>query len=65
MLPRSTQEKSKEILSRIAKGVPVTLKERLFIQNIAIDNEKVSCWLKRASRLQQGENNDDGIDNQS
>ena len=52
----------KEILMRLSSGEPVTLEERIYIQKAANEDQKVSSWLKRARRLQGGEEPKSSVD---
>ncbi len=51
-----------EILKRLSNGASVTLEERIFIKKAAEQDQKVNSWLKRAKRLQIGEDSKDSID---
>ena len=62
MLSPSSRIRIKEILSRLAKGIEVSLEERLFIQQLADQDQTIGSWLKRARRVQQNEGSSDSID---
>ncbi len=51
-----------DILKRVAKGGEVSLKERLYIQKAADEDQTVMAWLKKARRLQQGDHANNRID---
>ena len=53
MLSTSSRIKIQEILTRIARGNEVTLKERIYINKYASRNQNVSAWLRKASHLQR------------
>ncbi len=53
MLSTSSRIKIQEILTRIARGNEVTLKERIYINKYASRNQNVSAWLRKASLLQR------------
>ena len=52
----------KKILTRLSSGESVTLEERIYIQKAANEDQKVSSWLKRARRLQDGEEPKSSVD---
>ncbi len=62
MLTTSSRLRIQEILSRLANGNKVTLEERIYINKYASKNQNVSSWLRKASRLQQNEDNTNPID---
>ena len=53
MLRTSTRIRIQEILTRISKGVGVSLEERIYINKYASRNQNVSSWLRKASYLQR------------
>ncbi len=53
MLSNNKTAYIKDILRRIANEEDVSLKERLYIKEIANDDQKVSAWLTKARRMQQ------------
>ena len=63
MLTTSSRLRIQAILSRIALGNVVTLKERIYINKYASRNQNVSAWLRKASYLQRNPNiSNDPID---
>ena len=62
MLANSDRLRIQQILSRLAKGNEVTLKERIYINKYASNNQSVSEWLRKASYLQRNETNTNPID---
>ena len=62
MLTTSTRVRIQEILTRIAKGNEVTLKERIYINKYASRNQNVSSWLRKASYLQRNKLTSNPID---
>ena len=62
MLSPSSRDQIKAILLRIASGQSVTLKERVFVHQIADKDQSIESWLKRARRKQQFETSKDSID---
>ena len=52
MLSKKRIESIKDILVRISCGDEVSLKERLYINKIADEDQRVSAWLTTARRLQ-------------
>ena len=62
MLTASSRIQIKEILTRIAKGNEVTLKERIYINKYASRNQNVSAWLRKASHIQRKSVNSNQID---
>ncbi len=55
MLSQKRIEYIKGILERISRGKEVSLKERLYLKEIADKDQKVSAWLVKARRLQQNQ----------
>tara|TARA_Y100001968_G_C19161382_1_gene621013 strand:- start:334 stop:639 length:306 start_codon:yes stop_codon:yes gene_type:complete len=53
MLSTSSRLRVQEILTRLAMGNEVTLKERIYINKHALRNQNVSAWLRRALHLQR------------
>ena len=51
-----------EVLKRLANGSSVTLEERIYILKAADKDQKVCSWLKRARRLQEGNDTDLYVD---
>ena len=62
MLTTSTRLRIQEILTRIAHGKAVTLKERIYINKYASSNQNVSSWLRKASHFQRDNLNSHPID---
>ena len=62
MLTTSTRLRIQEILTRIAKGIEVSLEERIYINKYASKNQNVSAWLRKALHLQRKQNNSNPID---
>ena len=62
MLTTSARIRIQEILTRIAKGNEVTLKERIYINKYASKNQNVSAWLRKASHLQRKQHTSNPID---
>ena len=62
MLTTSTRLRIQEILTRIAKGIEVSLEERIYINKYASKNQNVSAWLRKASHLQRNEKSSNPID---
>ena len=62
MLTTSSRLRIQEILTRLALGNEVTLEERIYINKYASKNQNVSCWLRKASRLQQKKHTSNPID---
>tara|TARA_Y100001968_G_scaffold230242_1_gene213062 strand:- start:185 stop:487 length:303 start_codon:yes stop_codon:yes gene_type:complete len=62
MLSTSTRLRIQEILTRLAKGVEVTLEERIYINKYASKNQNVSAWLRKASHLQRKGNSANPMD---
>jgi len=62
MISSKTIRYIKEVLKRLSSGDSVTLEERIYIQKAADEDQKVSSWLKRARRLQDGEGSKSSID---
>ena len=53
MLSDSTALRIKEILSRVAKGESISLKERIFIDAFADRDQTVANWVKKAMRIER------------
>ena len=62
MISSTTIRYIKEVLKRLSSGDSVTLEERIYIQKAADEDQKVSSWLKRARRLQDGEESKSSVD---
>ena len=62
MLTTTSRLRIQEILTRIATGEEVTLKERIYINKYACRNQNVSAWLRKASHLQRKSINSNPID---
>ena len=62
MLTPFSRLRLKEILTRLAMGNQVTLEERIYINKYATKNQNVSNWLRKASRIQRGNDDCDPID---
>ena len=62
MISSKTIRYIKEVLKRLSNGDSVTLEERIYIQKAADEDQKVSSWLKRARRLQDGEESKSSVD---
>ena len=62
MLTTSTRIRIQEIISRIANGDLVTLKERIYVNKHASRDQNVSDWLRKASYLQQNRSVSNSID---
>ena len=62
MLTTSTRVRIQEILTRIARGNEVSLKERIYINKYACRDQNVSAWLRKASYLQRNQLNSNPID---
>ena len=62
MLTSSSRLRIQEILTRLAKGNKVTLKERIYIYKYATKNQNVSNWLRKALRMQRNHAIDNPID---
>ena len=62
MLSSKSIKYIKKILTRLSSGESVTLGERIYIQKAANEDQKVSSWLKRARRLQDGEEPKSSVD---
>tara|TARA_E500000331_G_C16903351_1_gene560066 strand:+ start:353 stop:655 length:303 start_codon:yes stop_codon:yes gene_type:complete len=62
MISSKTIRYIKEVLKRLSSGDSVTLEERIYIQKAADEDQKVSSWLKRARRLQDGEESKSSVD---
>ena len=61
MLSISRQLHLQDIIGRIARSETVTLSERSYVNKLAEENQTVSNWLKKASRLQRGDFSTDEI----
>ena len=55
MLNTTSRLRIQEILTRLSMGKQVTLEERIYINKYATNNQDVSIWLRRASRIQRKE----------
>jgi two-component SAPR family response regulator len=55
MLTTTSRLRIQEILTRLSMGKQVTLEERIYINKYATNNQDVSIWLRRASRIQRKE----------
>jgi hypothetical protein len=53
MLTTSSRLRIQEILTRLSRGNPVTLEERIYINKYATKNQNVSIWLRKASHIQR------------
>jgi hypothetical protein len=62
MLSTPTRLRLQAILDRIARGQPVSLGERVYVQKFADRDHTVASWLRRARRRQLSDDSDDGID---
>tara|TARA_Y100001968_G_scaffold217938_1_gene200567 strand:+ start:45793 stop:46095 length:303 start_codon:yes stop_codon:yes gene_type:complete len=62
MLPNSSRLKIEDILLRLSRGEQVSLKERIYINEIADKDQTVYSWLKKAKRLQYKKGAYDQID---
>ena len=62
MISSKTIDYIKEILTRLSNRESVTLEERIYIQKAADEDQKVRSWLKRARRLQDGEESQSSVD---
>ena len=62
MLTTSSRLKIQEILSRLAAGDQVTLEERIYINKYATNNQNVSTWLRKATRIQRRTHRSNPID---
>ncbi len=63
MISSETIKYIQGILKKIANGKSVSLEERIYIQNVADEDQKVNSWLKRAKRHQNDRSSIDAIDN--
>ena len=63
MLSTNTALKLKEILTRMSAGKQITLSERVFVQEQADCDQRVSSWFTRARHLQNNSRDADSIDN--
>ena len=55
MLTTSSRLRIQEILTRMSMGNKVTLQERIYINKYAKQNQNVSSWLRKASRIQRNQ----------
>ena len=55
MLTTTSRLRIQEILTRLSMGKQVTLEERIYINKYATNNQDVSIWLRKASRIQRKE----------
>ena len=55
MLTTPSRIRLQEILTRLSMGKQVTLEERIYINKYATQNQNVSSWLRKASRIQRQE----------
>ena len=62
MLTTSARIRIQEILTRMANGNKVTLKERIYINKYASKNQNVSAWLRKASHIQRNKLSSNPID---
>jgi len=62
MFSITNRHRLKVILGRIAQGEEITLKERLFVDKFADNNQTVATCLRKARRLQQNKNPNDEIE---
>ena len=62
MLTTSTRLRIQEILTRLSIGNEVTLTERIYISKYAKQNQNVSSWLRKASRIQRNQTTCNSID---
>jgi hypothetical protein len=62
MLTPATRLRLQEILGRISRDEPVTLRERIYLQKFADRDPTVSGWLRQAKRHRSGTVAVDGID---
>ena len=62
MLTTSARIRIQEILTRLSKGIEVTLQERIYINKYASRNQNVSAWLRKASHIQRKSINSNPID---
>ena len=62
MLTTTSRLRIQEILTRLSMGKEVTLQERIYINKYATNNQSVSNWLRKASRLQKNQSSHNPID---
>ena len=62
MFSKTTRLRLGDILQRIAKGKEVSLKERLYLDRFADQDQNIASCLRRATRLQQNLEATNGID---
>tara|TARA_B100000214_G_C23916188_1_gene603813 strand:- start:892 stop:1194 length:303 start_codon:yes stop_codon:yes gene_type:complete len=62
MLTTSSRLRIQEILTRLSRGNKVTLQERIYITKYAKNNQNVSSWLRKASRMQRSHTTTNQID---
>ncbi len=62
MLSKQKITRIQEILKRLSKGKEVSFAERLYLREQADEDQKVMAWVKKATRLQVGYENNDLID---
>ena len=62
MLTTSSRLRIQEILTRLSMGKQVSLEERIYINKYAANNQNVSIWLRKASRMQRNKPVDNRID---
>jgi hypothetical protein len=62
MLTTSSRLRIQEILTRLSRGNPVTLEERIYINKYATKNQNVSSWLRKASLIQRNRHKSNPID---
>ena len=62
MLTKTSRLRIQEILTRISTGKKVTLEERIYINKYSTNNQTVSKWLRKASRIQRQEQITNQID---
>ncbi len=62
MLTTSSRLRIQEILTRLSVGNQVTLKERIYVNKYAKNNQNVSIWLRKATRIQRNQSISNPID---
>ena len=62
MLSTSSRLRIQEILGRLSTGNEVTLEERIYINKYARNNQNVSSWLRKATRIQRNKHTSNPID---
>ena len=62
MLTTSSRLRIQEILGRLSTGNEVTLEERIYINKYARNNQNVSSWLRKATRIQRNKHTSNPID---